>query len=126
MSPANVAPAVASPSVLLFESDDDTQEMYAVGLAMAGFQPLVAAGLGDAHLQMSRGLPDAVVVGTNYLDGEHWTLVHELKADARTRGIPVCASCPRATAGCLSSWSRAASTRRRTTPPARSDAMRCC
>jgi DNA-binding response OmpR family regulator len=78
-----------SASVLLLESDRDNGEMYAVGLAMAGFEPVVATDPFNARGHITRDLPKAVIIGTSQLDGEDWELVRDLKADERTRNIPI-------------------------------------
>jgi CheY-like chemotaxis protein len=73
---------VSRPSVLLIEPHDDTREMYALSLALSGFDVVGTASGEDA---MSRTLDaDIVVTGLQMptVDGFH--IVRKLRQDAAT------------------------------------------
>jgi CheY-like chemotaxis protein len=75
-------------TVLLVQADDDNREMYAGALQRDGFRLLLAATARDAL----RAAPDADAIVTGILlrgemDGVE--MVRRLKADERTKAIPV-------------------------------------
>jgi two-component system, OmpR family, phosphate regulon response regulator PhoB len=76
-------------SVLVLESNADTAEMYAVGLDLAGFQPIVAADVDDAMAHLQRETPNALVAEAHDDGGGVWSLIRTLKTQPATRNVPV-------------------------------------
>ena len=88
-----------SPLVLVVDDFEDNRAMYAEYLAFSGFE-VEQAGDGDEAVLMTQRLrPDIVVMDLSLpvLDG--WEATRRLKADARTRDIPVIALTGHALAG---------------------------
>ena len=79
----------AAPLVLLVEDFDDAREMYAEYLEFNGLR---VAGAADAvrGLQMADELQPAIILMDAALPGlSGWDAIKELKANPRTRHIPV-------------------------------------
>jgi two-component system response regulator GlrR len=77
-------------SVLLVDDSDDTLDMYAVGLASAGYRPVTATDVSSALDQLELEHPDVVI--TDLLlarGGSGWELIEALKKDPLTQDIPV-------------------------------------
>jgi CheY-like chemotaxis protein len=78
------------PSILLVDDSPDTLEMYALGLAFAGYRPLIAADADSALGQVKSEHPDAVVTDLQLIGArDGWELIREIKSDPSTRPIPV-------------------------------------
>ena len=78
------------PCVLLVDDNADTVEMYAVGLASAGYRSVGASDVNSALRALRNEHPDAVVTDLQLVglrDG--WALIEALKADPSTRELPV-------------------------------------
>ena len=76
--------------VLLVDDNEDTLEMYALGLEFAGYRPLIACDADSALSQLRNEHPDAVVTDLHLVGGRSgWDLIDELKKDPLTRQIPV-------------------------------------
>jgi CheY-like chemotaxis protein len=75
--------------VLVFDPDADTAEMYGVGLELAGFRPCLASSDAEALTVVQQEHPSAVIadLGPGAADG--WRLIQSLRADRRTREIPI-------------------------------------
>lgn len=81
--------SMSPPLVLLVEDFEDAREMYAEYLAFSGLR---VAGAPDAvrGLQMAEELQPAIVLMDAALPGlSGWDAIAELKANPRTRHIPV-------------------------------------
>jgi CheY-like chemotaxis protein len=77
-------------SILLVDDSPDTLEMYAMGLAFAGYRPLMAADATTALGQLKNEQPDAVVADLQLVGGRGgWELIRAIKDDPSTRPIPV-------------------------------------
>ena len=76
-------------SVLLFDSDADTAEMYGVGLELAGFRARVTSSDAEARSVLRRERPSAVIADVGAGAAEAWELIQSLRADRSTRDIPV-------------------------------------
>ena len=76
-------------SVLVFDPDADTAEMYGVGLELAGFRPCVANSDAEALTVLRQEHLAAVIADLGSADGEGWELIQSLRADRATRNIPV-------------------------------------
>ena len=76
-------------SVLLFDSDPDTAEMYGLGLELAGFRACVTSSDAEALTFLRQEHPALVIADLGAGDGEGWGLIQSLRADPSTRHIPV-------------------------------------
>ena len=76
-------------SVLLFDSDADTAEMYGVGLELAGFRACLASSDAEARSVLREDRPSAVIADLGTAAAEGWELIQSLRADRSTRDIPV-------------------------------------
>lgn len=80
------------PLALLVEPDTDTREMYAEWLVFSGFSVAEAATANEALEKARRLHPHVITTGIGLAgDGDGCDLCAQLKADARTRMIPVIA-----------------------------------
>jgi CheY-like chemotaxis protein len=78
------------PAVLLVDDNVDTVEMYAVGLACAGYRPLTASDAWGALDRLKHERPDVVVMDLHLVgDREGWDLIEEIRVEPSSRGIPV-------------------------------------
>lgn len=80
------------PLALLVENDGDTRDMYAEWLVHSGFR-VAEAGTADEAFEKARRLRPHVITTDIGLsgDGDGCALCERLKADARTRSIPIIA-----------------------------------
>lgn len=77
-------------AVLLVNDSADTLEMYAVGLSLAGYHPLLAPDIDTALGQLKKGLPDAVVTDVQLVGArDGWELIREIRNDPSTNQTPV-------------------------------------
>ncbi len=76
-------------SVLLFDSDADTAEMYGVGLELAGFRARITSSDAEARSVLRQERPSAVIADVGAGAAEAWELIQSLRADRSTRDIPV-------------------------------------
>ena len=76
-------------SVLLFDPDTDTAEMYGVGLELAGFRARVTSSDAEARSVLRQERPAAVIADVGAGAAEAWELIQLLRADRSTRDIPV-------------------------------------
>jgi CheY-like chemotaxis protein len=77
--------------VLLAEDDPDCREMYAVALALDGFQTLEAADGAQALARIAERVPDVVVTDLTLPGMNGLELCARLKSDARTQHVPIVA-----------------------------------
>jgi two-component system cell cycle response regulator DivK len=79
------------PLVLLVEVHEETRAMHALALSASGFDVIPAQDGADAYTRAWQIHPDIIVTDfpTPRHDGS--AFLHSLKADARTRDIPVVA-----------------------------------
>ena len=79
------------PLALLVDDDLDTREMYGMYLRTSGFRVLLATNGIEAIELSEREHPDVIVMDLMmpHLDG--WEASRRLKADRRTRRIPIIA-----------------------------------
>jgi two-component system, cell cycle response regulator DivK len=83
------APARERRLVLLVDDCEDTRNLYAEYLDLSGFDVKEAGDGLDAIAQASAMLPDVVVMDLSLPGVDGRTAVERLKADPRTRAIPV-------------------------------------
>ena len=76
-------------SVLLFDSDADTAEMYGVGLELAGFRARVATSEAEAQSVLRQERPSAVIADLGNAARDGWDLIQLLRTNRSTRDIPV-------------------------------------
>jgi two-component system, cell cycle response regulator DivK len=77
------------PLVLLVDGHADTREMYATALPFFGFKILTVDDGSQAFGRASQQHPDAIVTELAVATVDGWSLLDDLKHDARTRDIPV-------------------------------------
>jgi CheY-like chemotaxis protein len=83
--------APAEPLVLVVDDYDDAREMYAESLLVSGFRVAEAAD-GAQAIELARTLaPDVILMDLSLPGVDGWEATRRLKADARTRHIPVIA-----------------------------------
>jgi len=82
---------VGAPLVLLVDDFQDNREMYAMYLEHVGFRVAEAANGFEALEQATRLLPDLIVMDLSLPGLDGWEATRRLKADERTRHIPVLA-----------------------------------
>jgi two-component system, cell cycle response regulator DivK len=79
------------PLVLLVDDFQDNREMYAMYLGHSGFRVAEAAN-GQEALELAFALvPDLIVMDLSLPGLDGWEATRRLKADARTKNIPVLA-----------------------------------
>ena len=85
------APAEAGTGrvVLLVDDHDDTRQMYAEFLDAMGYDTLEAASCAEALALVERNGVNAVVLDRRLPDGDGNSVCRALKADPRTRALPV-------------------------------------
>jgi DNA-binding response OmpR family regulator len=84
-----LSPDDTAPLILIVEDDQDTREMYALGLTLSDFR-IVEATDGEEAFEKARDLrPDLVVTDLTLGGGGGLGLVTRLKEATFTRGIPV-------------------------------------
>jgi CheY-like chemotaxis protein len=76
-------------SVLIIEDEQDTREVYAELLAHVGFDVVTARTGTEGFTRACETLPDVILtdLGLPSIDG--WEMIRRLKADSRTRDIPI-------------------------------------
>jgi len=76
-------------SVLLFDPDADSAEMYGVGLELAGFRARVTSSDAEARSVLCQEHLSAVIADVGAGAAQGWELIRLLRADRATRDIPV-------------------------------------
>jgi two-component system cell cycle response regulator DivK len=76
-------------SVLVVDHDVDTVEMYALGLSLAGYYPLMATDAETATRLSKTHHPSAVVTDLSLAGTGGWDLIQTLRDDPGTRQIPI-------------------------------------
>jgi two-component system, cell cycle response regulator DivK len=79
------------PSILVVDDYEDTRQMYAELLVYAGYQVTEARDGAEAIATTLRILPDLVVMDLSLPIIDGWEATRRLKADERTKDIPVLA-----------------------------------
>jgi CheY-like chemotaxis protein len=77
--------------VLLAEDDADSREMYAVALALDGFQTVEAADGAQALARIAERVPDVIVTDLHLPRVDGLELCERLKSDVRTQHVPIVA-----------------------------------
>src|SRR5215204_276652 len=76
-------------AVLLMSTDADSAEMYAVGLSLAGFEPLVAADASSLRSCLGGESPQVIVLDFTGVWDTGWELLRDLRSRSDTRDTPV-------------------------------------
>jgi two-component system cell cycle response regulator DivK len=79
------------PSILVVDDYEDNRQMYAELLAYAGYRVAEARDGAEAIAMAHRILPDLIVMDLSLPVIDGWEATRRLKADERTRPIPVLA-----------------------------------
>jgi two-component system phosphate regulon response regulator PhoB len=75
--------------ILVVEDEPAIRELIAVNLRHAGFVPVMAADAAGARRQLDTALPDLVLLDWMLPDTSGVDLARRLRADSRTRGLPI-------------------------------------
>ncbi len=88
-----------APLILVVDDYQDAREMYAEYLQFSGFRVAEARNGNEAVEQAFALLPDLILMDLSLPGKDGWEATKELKADARTRHIPIVALTGHALAG---------------------------
>jgi two-component system, cell cycle response regulator DivK len=84
-------PQGAAPLVLVVDDFQDNREMYAEFLLYSGFRVIEAKNGLEAIEQAFANLPDVIIMDLSLPVMDGWEATRKLKADGRTKAIPVIA-----------------------------------
>lgn len=87
------------PLILVVDDYEDAREMYAEYLRFCGFRVAEARNGNEALEQAFALMPDLILMDLSLPGMDGWEATRQLKADARTRRIPVVALTGHALAG---------------------------
>ncbi len=88
-----------TPLILVVDDYEDAREMYAEYLRFCGFRVAEARNGNEALEQAFALLPDLILMDLSLPGMDGWEATRQLKADERTRHIPVVALTGHALAG---------------------------
>jgi len=74
---------------MVVEDHPDTREGYVEYLGFAGLDVLAAGSAEELRALLATNIPDAIVMDLRLPKTDGWTLIRELKADQRTRDVPI-------------------------------------
>jgi DNA-binding response OmpR family regulator len=80
---------MSRPAVLFASEDADSADMYAVGLSLAGFRPVIVADASSLRSSLTAQVPQAIVVDVTAGWRTGWDLLAELRRRVDTRHTPV-------------------------------------
>jgi two-component system cell cycle response regulator DivK len=92
-------PGKTTPLILVVDDFEDNRAMYAVYLAYCGYDVVEAADGEEAVAVARQRTPDAIVMDLSLPVMDGWEATRRLKADERTRHIPIIALTGHALAG---------------------------
>lgn len=78
-----------SAQILIVEDEPAIRELIAVNLRHAGYVPLQAPDAGSARTQIDAALPDMILLDWMLPDTSGVELARRLRADVRTRELPI-------------------------------------
>lgn len=87
------------PLILVVDDYQDAREMYAEYLQFSGFRVIEARNGNEAVSQAFEQRPDLILMDLSLPGMDGWEATRRLKADARTRHIPIVALTGHALAG---------------------------
>ena len=96
---STIAPSTRKPIVLVVDDFADNREMYTQFLEFSGFRVAEAQNGHEALAQAFQLTPDLIVMDLSLPGLDGWEATRRLKADDRTRGIPIIALTGHALAG---------------------------
>jgi two-component system, cell cycle response regulator DivK len=79
------------PLALVIDDSDDTRDLYAVMLRLEGFTVEGASDGQEALQKAAELLPDIIITDLSMPIMDGWEAIRRLKADERTRRIPIIA-----------------------------------
>jgi two-component system cell cycle response regulator DivK len=82
---------VKKPLVLVVDDFTDNREMYAEYLSYSGYEVIEATNGEEAIEAAQARMPDIIIMDLSLPVMDGWEATRRLKADERTRGIPVVA-----------------------------------
>lgn len=85
--------------VLVVDDYQDARDLYAACLESAGYRVVTARSGAEAVAEATARLPDLIVMDLSLPGMDGWEATRRLKADSRTRHIPVLALTGHALAG---------------------------
>ncbi len=91
--------ATRKPLVLVVDDFADNREMYSEYLSFSGYDVIEAKNGKEAIDAAQQRLPDIIIMDLSLPVMDGWEATRRLKADERTRGIPVIALTGHALAG---------------------------
>ena len=91
--------AARKPLVLVVDDFADNREMYSEYLSFSGYEVIEARNGKEAIDAAQTRLPDIIIMDLSLPVMDGWEATRRLKADDRTRGIPVVALTGHALAG---------------------------
>jgi CheY-like chemotaxis protein len=89
----------SAPLILVVDDYQDAREMYAEYLQFSGFRVAEARNGNEALEQAFALMPDLILMDLSLPGMDGWEATRQLKADERTRNIPVVALTGHALAG---------------------------
>jgi CheY-like chemotaxis protein len=98
---------IDGPLILVVDDYDDAREMYAEYLQFCGFRVAEARNGNEALEQAFTVKPDLILMDLSLPGMDGWEATRQLKADERTRHIPVVALTGHALAGASEGAKRA-------------------
>ena len=78
-----------APRILIVEDDEQQRDLFARILMDAGYDVVSARNGDDAVLSAARDLPGMVLMDANMPQKSGWAATREIRADDRTKHIPV-------------------------------------
>src|SRR5262249_58585928 len=78
-----------SATILVVEDEPQVQELVAVNLEHAGHRVRRASSAGEAVTSIREELPDVLILDWMLADESGLSLTRRLRADERTRGLPI-------------------------------------
>lgn len=80
---------MTTPNILLVEDEPAIQELLAFNVAQCGFRAIQAYDVPSAKAEINRALPDLILLDWMLPGASGVELARSLRADARTRDIPI-------------------------------------
>lgn len=75
--------------ILIVEDEPSIRDLLALNLRHAGYEPQLAADAGSARSQIDAALPDLILLDWMLPDQSGVDLARRLRADSRTRELPI-------------------------------------
>jgi CheY-like chemotaxis protein len=77
------------PLILVADDNADTRELYASAFSRFGFEVIAGIDTIQALARVPSVLPDMIITDVSTPCGDPWEEIHSIKADPRTRNIPI-------------------------------------